>query len=695
MVYVAVLERTPPPASSLNPRIPLELERIIGKAFEKDRNARYQDAASLLADLKRLKEGPPAPTSSRKRVSQALIAVTAILAIGALTAWLWFHRSASVHRDHLAIVLADFESTAVDSEFDSPLNTALSIDLKQSPFLVLVSSGEIKETLKTMVRSPQDKLTPALARDVCQRRNAQAVIGGSLVRLGQKYLITLTALGCASGEELAQSKAVATDRDGLLTAVDSVAAAIRKSLGESQKSLQDFNQPLLGAKVTGSLDALKAYTRAHDLGIAGKYQESVPHFQRAIELDDRFAAAYADLCVVYSNLGEGDLAAANCRKAYELRDLANEPDRLFIIATYHSLVTGDLHGSIRNYQTWTELYPNAVAPWDNLANLQMQVGRSDLALAPATQAITIHPEDALAYVVLARAQMHVGQTGNALATCRKAVAQKADSAEIHALLAQLAFARHDMAGVVEQVSWAKGKPAEPYIRLQEALIDFAQGKRRAGLETFHQLVEGYRQQGMLERATRIQAGIPRIEAELGLTEDARKLLRSLPPVNGSTDLPVALAEVGENGQAEAILREDLRKFPEDTLWQYVRGPQIQAAIALSRGKPQEAIEALRRSLPYDLVNFEAVSMRGLAYLAAGQPGPAAIEFRKIIDNPTLDPRVPALPLAHLGLARACVLQGDKTGARNEYDTFFSLWKDADEDLPVLVQARLEYAKLSR
>jgi serine/threonine protein kinase/Flp pilus assembly protein TadD len=695
MIYVALLQGTPTPANTMNPRIPAELERIIGKALEKDRNARYQNAADLHADLKRLKDGSLAADSVNKRTRKILIIVAAFLAIGALTAWAWRHRSASLHKDHLGIVLADFDNAASNAEFDNPLNTALAIDLKQSPFLEIASASEIGETLKTMEHSPQEKLTPVLAREVCQRMNGHAVIGGSITRFGQKYLITLVASGCESGLTLAQSKATADDPDGLLKAVDSVAAEIRKSLGEPRKSLQRFNQPLLGAKVTGSLDALKAYTRAHDLGVAGNYQESIPHFQRAIELDDRFAVAYADLCAVYSNLGEIDLAATNCRKGYELRELANERDRLFIIALYHNHVTGNLHESIRNEQTWTELYPNDAAPWINLADLQIQIGRADLALDPAMRAVTSHPNDTVAYVVLARSQMYVGQADNALATCRKAIAQKVDGAEIHGLLAQLAFARHDKAGVAEQVSWAKGKPAEPYIRLQEALIEFAQGKHRAGLETLGQLTEGYRRQGMLERAVRIEAGLPRIDAELGLVEDARKLLGRLPAINGSTDIPVALAEVGETAQAETLLRESLRKSPQDTLWQYVRGPQIQAAIALSRGKPQEAIEVLRPSLPYDMRNYEAAALRGQAYLAAGQPDFAAIEFRKILDHPTLDPRSHQLPLSHLGLARASALRGDQAGARRDYEAFFALWKDADEDLPVLAQARREYAKISR
>jgi len=691
IVYDAILNHTPPPAGSV-------LDGVVARALEKDRDSRYQHASDLLADLKRLKENLPPRLQARKAhftgkaTQRLLIATGGIAALAVLAGWIWLHRT--VPGDHHEIVLADFENSTGDKVFDGTLNTAVAIDLKQSPFLLIAAASKARATLKLMERSPEEKLTPSLARELCQRINDQAVIGGTIARFGQQYLITLTATDCATGEDLAQSKAVARDRDSVLKAVDSVAAEMRKHLGEPLKSLQRFNKPLL-AKQTGSLDALKAYSRGHELATTGKYQESVPLYQRAIELDPRFAVAFADLGIIYSNLGENNLAAVNCKKAYELRDLADEPDRLFIVAAYHSEVTGNLDESIRNYETWTEIYPADAEPKGSLANLQTLIGRPDLAIAPAAQSLNLNPQDSVAYVILARAQLHAGQTDQALTTCRQAIARKLDGAELHVLLMQLAFSRHDPSAVAEQVAWAKGKSDEPYMRLHEALLDFAQGKRHVALEVLGQATEGYRKRGMLERANRIQGVVPRIEAEMGLSDDARKLLRSRPPIEGSIDTPVAMAEVGDISQAEAILRQDLRKFPDDTLWQYVNGPQIQGAIALSRHKPAEAIEALRPVIPYDMRSFEVPAMRGRAYLAAGQPDLAAIEFHKIIDHSTADPRSHNLPLAHLGLARACALQGDVAGSRDEYEKFFALWKDADPDLPVLMDARLEYSRLRR
>jgi tetratricopeptide (TPR) repeat protein len=242
------------------------------------------------------------------------------------------------------------------------------------------------------------------------------------------------------------------------------------------------------------------------------------------------------------------------------------------------------------------------------------------------------------------------------------------------------------------MAWAAGKPAEPYMKVQEMLTDFAQGKPRAALEALSQLVDGYKKQGMLERASRMKGGVPRIEAELGLIDDARKLLSSLPPIEGSTDIPVAWAETGDTARANEIVRRELGAHPDDTLWQNVRGPQILGAIALAEKKPAEAIEALRPGIPY---NAEMPAMRGRAYLALREPELAAIEFRKITDHPAVDPLSQNTALAHLGLARAYALQGNTPASVAEYEKFFELWKDADTDLPPLKSARTEYAHLHR
>jgi tetratricopeptide (TPR) repeat protein len=334
-----------------------------------------------------------------------------------------------------------------------------------------------------------------------------------------------------------------------------------------------------------------------------------------------------------------------------------------------------------------------VPPWSNLATLQIEIGRPDLGIAPALRAVSLDPKGAISYVILARAQMRAGQPDKALETCRQAVVQKVDGAEVHGILAQLAFSRHDAAAVEEQFAWAKGKPAEPYMKLQELLMDFAQGKRRAALETLRQLVEGYKKQGLPERAARMQGGVPRIEAEMGLIDAARERLSQLPPINGSTDIPVAWAEVGELAKAEELVRKALSEHPEDTLWQYLKGPQIRAASALFQNKPEDAIEALRPAIPYEMREFDVPSMRGRAYLAARRGDLAAIEFRKIIEHSTVNPISYSIPLAHLGLARAFAMQGEVAGSRQEYEKFLELWKDSDADIPAKTNAYFELVHL--
>ena len=689
-IHRAVLGGTPPAPSTVNPGLPPELNAIIARAMEKDRDSRYPFVADLRADLERLKASAPHPRKRQVRAWQAA-AAAAILLPAAGVGWYWQHRAAAPVDRH-EVVLADFENSTGNAEFDRALHTALSIDLNQSPFLLIASTSKVNDELKLMERPAGQKLTAALAREVCQRMNDQVVLSGAIASVGSQYLITLGATDCASGEPLFESKTVAKNRDGVLKALDGVAAEMRGNLGEPLKSLKKFNHPLL-PKETGSLDALKAYSQAHEMASGGNYQGSVPIFQRAIELDPDFAIAYADLGIVYSNLGEKDLAAANCKKAYELRDQSTEPDRLFITAVYHEQVTGNLHESVRNYQTWTETYPRDTPPWENLASLQVQIGRADLALAPAARATALSPQDAVTYVIQARAQMHAGQTDQALATCRRAVALGLDGAEIHGVLAELAFARRDRAGVEQQFAWAKGKSAESYMLVREMMADFALGRRRAALESNRQLVQEYKDQGMPERANRMRGGMPRILAELGYTAEARALLAELPAIAGSTDIPVAMAETGDVTKAEEILRRELAAHPEDTLWQELRGPEIRAAIALRRNRPEEAIEALKPGLPYDQEGHELPSLRGLAYLAADKPELAAAEFRKILDHPTVDPMSHNIPLAHLGLARAYALEGNRPASRDEYRQTLDLWKDSDPDLPARQAAQAELNRL--
>jgi DNA-binding winged helix-turn-helix (wHTH) protein/tetratricopeptide (TPR) repeat protein len=629
----------------------------------------------------------------------AITATLAILGLGGLFAWRWTHRT---RPQSLSLVFADFDNSTGDPEFDLALKTAASIDLQQSPYLNVASRTKIDQTLKDMKAAPGASLNPQTAREVCTRLNDQAYLAGSIHRFVRKYMVTLEAFDCASGRSLAASKGIASSPDGIVDVLDRVAVDLRKQLGESSSSVTQFSKPLFAAR-TASLSALKAYSDANHLGLEGKQQDAILLLQRAVEIDPQFAIAFADLGVVYSNLGEQDLSRAALTRAYDLRDTVDEPDRLFIVGTYNSLVTGDMEASIRNNQSWSQEYPQNPVPLIDLADLETQSGRPAQAIEPVKRALALNPDNSYAYEVLARAQLHLNQVDEAAATCRQAIDRGFDGTAIHQFLLQIAFLRLDQAGIDSQMAWARDKSALPAMLLQQGLMDFALGKAKAAQASIERAADEYRKQGQPERAARIVGGMPRILAELGLLEAARTQLSHLSEsdgytiqgsLNGSIDIPVAWAHVGETSRAEAILKRELDANLTGTLWQKDFGPQIRAAIALNQQHPAAAISDLESALPYEMRSFDVPALRGKAYLAAKQPEQAETEFHKIVDHPGIEPLSHNYPLARLGLARALAMEGKTTDAENAYNLFFNIWKEADPDLPRLRDARAEYARLT-
>ena len=636
------------------------------------------------------------------RIAALILVILLLSGLGGWFGWRLLHRSP---RESLSIMVGDFQDTTGNPQFDQALRTALAIDLRQSPFLEVASRDRISKTVAGMMgastaddsKAGSASLTPALignvARQACQRLGSEVYLTGDIRPLVMKYMVSVAAFNCATGASVASSKGIAGSPDAVLAVLDRLAASLRSQLGESGSSIARFDKPLLMGR-PNSFEALQAYSNASHLALEQDLQDAIPLFERALQLDPQFTMAFADLGAVYNNLGERALAVQNLSKAYSLRDAVDEPDKLFITAAYNDIVTRDLQASLRNDKEWAEEYPHDPAPLAHKADLEMQIGKADLALEPARQALTLNPGEGSYYVTLARAEMRLGQFEEAAKTCRLAISRHFDLEHIHGILMQIAFLRLDQPAIDEQVAWAKGKPAEPYIAQQLAMMDFALGKVKAGRAIVQKLILNYRTQGLSEQADLLQGELPRMQAELGLLQTAKDALAVIPEENAASDLPIAWAEVGEITKARAMLQRQIEDHPSDTLWLHYVAPEIKAAIELTEHHPDAAIEALAPASPYDLRLFDVPSLRGLAYLAANKPAEAETEFHKILDHPGVEPYSYNYPLAQLGVARALTQQGKLVEAGYAYKVVRQIWKDADADLPRLHEAKAEAAKIN-
>ena len=646
-------------------------------------------------------------SSRNGRLWQAALFTAIVAALGLAAVFYW--RSHRPVPESLSLVLAEVDNTTGNAEFDVAMQTALTIDLQQSQYLRIATGDQIASQLEEInagsSQTPAPRLTPALARQVCQRLDGQVYLTGLLRGLGNKYLITIQAFNCGDGSSVATSRGVAESPDALVAVLDKVAVDLRKQLGEPSASVARFSKPLFADR-GASLEALKNYADGRALRLDGKLEPALTLLQHAVEIDPQFAAAFVELGSAYAELGQRELAVSAVSRAFELRGTVDEPHRLQIVAAYNDVVTGDILASIHNYQDWSDEYPRNPIPLVRLAEDEIQIGKPALALDPAQRALKLDPADAGAYVALANTQLSMGQFEAATSTCQAAISRHLDSERsgerIHGFLLQIAFLHRDQASIDAQIAWSKGKPAEPFMTLQQALMDFAAGKAKTAEVVFADAVDGYRKQGQSESVDRALSEMPRIEAELGLTDIAHALLTHMPAevesgesgAGDSFDIPVAWAHTAEIARAEALLKSELEAHPTSTLWQEDYALQIRAVIALNQKQPEEAIEDLKPAEPFDLRSFDVPALRGRAYLAAQKPELAEAEFRKILNHSGIEPLSYNYPLAQLGLARALALEGKTAEAEDTYKMFFAAWKDADADLPRLREAKAEYTRLA-
>ncbi len=752
-LFDSILHKAPVAPVRLNPDTPAELERIINKLVDKDIELRYQTASDLRADLKRLKResdsgrsaavtpaeepmpaAPPRESASKtrevprsgssaaavspqpeagqssdavlaanliKRHSKGLALVLGIVVVAAVAAvaiYKYMHR-APVLTQKDSILVTDFVNTTGDSAFDVTLRRALEVDLGQSPYLNIVPGQQVLQALKLMGQPADARVTEEIGRQICQRNGIKAMLTGSIASLGSQYSITLDAINASTGDTLGETQAQAATKEQVLTALGSAATQLRSKLGESLASIKKFDKPLEQVTTT-SLDALKAYSLAWTKHIEGDEADSIPLFERAISLDPNFAIAYAALGNVQYGMGQAGLGIENVRKAYELRDRASDRERFYITAHYYDTVTGQIEKAIQTYLLWSQTYPRDDAPYGNAAGLYDDIGEYDQALPLVEKALTLDPTGAITIGLAARTYMGLNRFDEAKAFVQKGLKQSPNYIAFHALSYVLAFIEGDKETMARETAWAQGRPDEPFMLSGEAIATAYGGHLKKARQMVNHAAMLAQNQGLKDLVANDTGVIAAFEALFGESQDARKdaaaaLALSRDWLTLSTSA-LALAAAGDSAGAEKLVDEDAQKYPKSTIVNNVAIPEVKALIAIRQHDPARAIQLLQVAAPYDLgmrMNFGPPYIRGQAYLAARDGANAQAQFQKILSHRGASPLSPPYALAHLGLGRAYALEGQKNNALKAYQDFLALWNNADPDLPILQQAKSEYAKL--
>ena len=755
LIFREILDHDPLPAVRLNPDLPPKLEDIINRALEKDRELRYQSAAEMRSELKRLKrdtatgrpaaatsgtvpiardtgpasaQTPPtsgsapavAPSGSSGAVKAAevpraggkiwKVLVPAAVIVVALIAGgvYWRSRSTSsvattplTEKD--TVVLADFDNKTGDSVFDDALKQALAVDLGQSPFLNILSERRVGETMQLMGRKPGDRITLDVAREICLRTGTKALLNGSISRLGTQYVIGLEAINCNTGDVLAKEQAEASAKEGVLKTLDQVATSMRTKLGESLTSVEKFDVPI--EATTNSLEALKAFSMGVRVAREKGPAEGISFYKRALELDPNFATAYALLGLNYANLGQPTRAAEELEKAYQLRDRVSEREKLRISANYYYIVTGELEKEAQTYQLWVQSYPNDSVPHGNLGANYSALGQYDQALPELKKGIALAPDTVVGYQNIGLVYLALGQFDKAKAALDSAAALKLDAGSLHLMAYYLGFLQNDSATMAQHVAWGAGKPGDedPLLAAQSDTEGYY-GRLAAARDFARRAVDSAVRADSKETASLWQANGALREAEFGNAAQARQAANAALSLSPGRDVKVlaavAFARAGDIPHARVLAEELEKTYPTNTTLKLYWFPIVRAAIALGNQKPSDAVVALEAVAPYEfgepppfqIGTIYAAYIRGEAYLASHDGATAAREFQKFLDHRGLVVNYPLASLARLGLARAYALSGDTAKAKATYQDFLKLWKDADPDIPVLKEAKAEYAK---
>ena len=731
VIFKAILDAAPTALVRLNPDVPPDLERIINKALEKDRNLRYQSAAEMRADLQRLKRDTDshasAAAASSQRVTAAagragwvkpsLYAAVAVLAAVLVAGASYYHsRQARRLTDKDTVVLTDFSNSTGDPVFDDTLKIALSVALNQSPFLNVLSENKVADTLQQMTQPAGTKLTPQLARELCQRTGSKAYIAGSIGSLGSDYIVGLKAVNCRNGELLAQEQVSAPAKEKVLDVLGAAASKLRGELGESLATVQRFDVPLEQA-TTSSLEALKAYSLGQKADREKGPGAALPYDQRAIQLDSNFAMGYMAVGEEYYTLAEPGRASEYLTKAFQLRDHASEREKLALAANYYLNVTGELDKAGQAYQEEIESYPQKTSGYLNLGVVYAEQGQYEKSAELTRKDLEINSNNVAPWDNLANCYLALQKFDDARKAIREAQARKLEDYITRNALYALAFLASDSAGMAEQQRWFAGKPEENYGLALDSDTEAYAGRLSKARDLTRRSVDLAIRADSKENGAIWFENSALHEAAYGDAAQARQQaaqgLKLAPVSQGvQSEAALAFAIAGDTARAESMAKDLNARYPLDTQMQSLWLPAIRAQLALDRKDPAAALSALQAASSMELGQIVFVSnlsclddvyLRGEAYLAAGQASAAGAEFQKIIDHSGLVWNCWTGALARLGVARANALQSrtsqgaDADAARVRalaaYKDFLSLWKDADPDIPILKQAKAEYAKL--
>jgi eukaryotic-like serine/threonine-protein kinase len=699
-VAVRRLHQAPPSPRQLKPDLDPCWEKTILRCLSRQPEERFQSTGEIILAL----SGQGGVARRKRRAWVA--AAAAIVIAGTATAYLLVRGARPKLTEKDTIVLADFTNTTGDPVFDDALRQGLSAQLEQSPFVSLVSGQRIAQTLALMSRPKDSRLTKDLAREVCLRTSSAADIEGSIASLGTQYVLGLNAFDCRTGDQLAQEQVTANRKEQVLNALGDAATRLRRKLGESLASIQKYDAPIYSV-TTPSLEALKAYSLGYQTGyVKGDSATAIPFFQRAVSLDPNFAAAYARMGTAFVNIGEGARAAENMRKGYELRGRTSQQENYYITSHYHSVATGNFEAALTAYELWAQTYPRDDTAQPNLTSTYNSLGQYEKGLTSAREALRLNPGSGLIWGNLVWQYELLNRLDEAKAAAQQARAHSLDGPQVHLSLYQVDFLEHDTAAMQREAAALMQEAAYEDIMLyNESLTAADTGEFVKARELTRQAVASALRTNKDGTAAVYEADAAIREAVAGnlvlAKQEARAAFALANDKHAEGISAIVFGLTGDSAQALRLAGDLAKRFPEDTYARFEYLPMIHAAIALRTGDSAKAVQALAAAAPYELGNgvggghahLCAVYLRGDAYLAARQGDAAAVEFQKILDHPGVVQNEPMGALSHLGLARAYALSGDSSKAKTAYRDFFALWKHADPDIPILRQAKAEWAKL--